>query len=162
MLDIINNLAHDNVGMIHLVSAILATVFGTMVLVMKKGTANHVRAGYAYTISMVVMLITAFMIYRLFGGFGIFHIAAIVSTFTLAGGMIPVIRKRPRKRWLEMHLAFMYWSVIGLYAAFASETLTRIPDTPFFGMVGIATFAIMLMGTLFYRRYLDSWKKTIG
>mgnify|MGYP006270489875 CR=1 FL=1 len=32
----------------------------------------------------------------------------------------------------------MYWSVVGLYAAFAAEILTRIPDTPFLNMVGLA------------------------
>lgn len=40
----------------------------------------------------------------------------------------------------------MYWSVIGLYAAFAAEILTRIPKTPFFGMVGLATGVILLIG----------------
>ena len=37
-----------------------------------------------------------------------------------------------------MHFSFMYWSVRGLYAAFAAEVLTRIPEANFFGMVGIS------------------------
>ena len=54
----------------------------------------------------------------------------------------------------------MYWSVIGLYAAFAAEVLTRIPDTPFFGMVGVATFGIMLSGGVFFGINKKKWIKT--
>jgi len=149
----------DEIGMIHLISSLIATFFGTLVLVLKKGTQSHIRVGYVYCISMFLLLVSAFMIYRLFGSFGIFHIAALISSLTLLAGMLPIWFKYPRKKWLGYHLSFMYWSVIGLYAAFASETLTRIPETPFFGMVGVATLGITLLGNFFFRKYMGSWEQ---
>lgn len=151
-----DNLIGSDIGLVHLLSAFLATITGTMVLFMKKGTKRHKQVGYVYVISMLVLNGTAFMTYRLFGGFGIFHYAAFGSALTVMGGMIPVIKKN--KGWIHRHFAFMYWSVIGLYAAFASETFTRIPETPFFGMVAIATGAIMLIGAIVYSKSRKTWK----
>ena len=146
-----NYLFHDSIGFVHLLSAITALITGTCILALKKGTQTHIRIGYIYAISMLIVNITAFMIYRLFGGFGIFHIAALVSLVTLLGGMIPALLRKPKSTWLTLHFSFMYWSVMGLYAAFASEVLTRVPESPFFGMVGIATGFIMLAaGVYFY------------
>lgn len=150
---------HDTIGLIHLLSACLALITGTMVLAMKKGTDKHTKIGYVYAVSMVVVVSTAFMIYRLFGGWGIFHWAALVSGITLAGGMIPVILRKPKSDWLELHFSFMYWSVLGLYAAFASEVLTRVPDSPFFGMVGIATGVIMLIGGGYFYYKKNRWEE---
>ena len=107
---------------------------------------------------MLVLLVTAFSIYRLFGGFGIFHIAAVVSTVTLAGGMLPVLFKKPR-HYILLHYTFMYWSVIGLYAAFISETLTRIPDSPFLGTVGIATFTVTILAQIGFYKYKKKWEE---
>lgn len=154
-----HHLIHDHIGFIHLISALVATVSGTVILFMAKGTNKHKMIGYGYVISMAVLNITAFLIYRLFGGFGVFHVAAIVSFATVLGGFIPVITKKPSGGWVEMHFSFMYWSVLGLYAAFASEVFTRIPETPFFGMVGIATFGIMAIGYFFWFKYKPKWKK---
>ena len=53
----------------------------------------------------------------------------------------------------------MYWSVVGLYAVFAAGVLTRIPETPFFGMVGIATGTITIIGGIFIRINKAKWVK---
>ncbi|MFY0591529.1 DUF2306 domain-containing protein [Roseivirga sp.] len=156
-----NNLIVSDIGLVHLISALLATLTGSIVLIITKGTRRHIQLGYVYTGSMLVLNITAFMTYRLFGGFGIFHVAAVASMLTLIGGMVPIIRRKD-KGWIYRHFSFMYWSVIGLYAAFASEALTRIPETPFFGMVGIATAAIMMLGTVFFVRYKKVWRLQFG
>ena len=148
---------NDPIGAIHLTTALLATITGTMILSMRKGTRQHIRIGYIYVASMAVLNISAFLIYELFGHFGIFHWAAVFSSLTVLGGMIPLIKKPPG--WLHRHFAFMYWSVIGLYAAFASETLARVPETPFFGMIGLATGVVMLLGAIFYRKNREKWKK---
>ena len=152
-----NNLIGSDIGLIHLLSSLLAIVTGTIVILAGKGTKFHKRLGYVYVFSILLLNITAFMTCRLFGTFGIFHYAAIASSLTLLGGMIPAI-KRTNKGWIYRHFSFMYWSVIGLYAAFVSETLTRIPETPFFGMVGIATAIITLIGTLFFIKYKKTWR----
>ena len=152
-----NNLIGSDIGFIHLMAAFVATITGTMVLFMKKGTKRHKQVGYVYVFSMLLLNATAFMTYRLFGGFGIFHYGAIGSALTVLGGIIPAIKKS--KGWVNRHLAFMYWSVVGLYAAFASETFTRVPETPFFGMVGIATGTIMLLGAIGFSKYRKSWHR---
>ncbi|MBT8384312.1 MAG: hypothetical protein KJO83_01230, partial [Bacteroidia bacterium] len=140
------SLVGDNIGLIHFLSSLLALICGSLILILKKGTKKHKKMGYTYTFSMVILLTTSFMMYRLFNGFGIFHYAAILSAVTLILGMIPVWIKKPRTKWLIRHFSFMYWSVIGLYAAFVSEILTRIPDSPFFSMVGLATVVILILG----------------
>ncbi len=151
------NFVHSDLGLVHLLAALLATVTGSFVLAVRKGTRRHKQVGYIYVFSMAILNITALFIYTLNGRFGIFHVGAILSGLTVLGGMVPVIKKQ--KGALYRHLAFMYWSVIGLYAAFASETLTRIPDTPFYGMVALATAIIMLFGALAYARLRKNWVK---
>lgn len=149
----------DFIGLIHLIASLIAVAAGSWVLIGQKGTQLHRRVGYVYAVSMVVLIVTAFMIYRLFGRFGVFHITAVVSAVTLALGMLPVILRKPRDSWLNLHFGFMYWSVIGLYAAFAAEILTRIPQKPFFRMVGIATGAVVLVGALLFVYSKKRWEK---
>ncbi|MCR9279510.1 MAG: DUF2306 domain-containing protein [Pseudomonadaceae bacterium] len=150
-----DNLTHDTTGVIHLLSALASLVFGTSVLLLRKGTALHKRVGYCYTAAMSVMLVTAFMIYRVFGGFGLFHVFAVISSVTLAAGMWPALRRRGN--WVMSHLAFMYWSVIGLYAATVSEVLTRIPDAPVWWMLGFSVAIVMICAELVWRRQQSRW-----
>lgn len=131
--------------------------FGTVILIKAKGGKLHKVIGYCYVTSMLLLLITAFLLYNLFGGFGIFHIAAVVSSLTLIMGMLPVIRRRS-PNWVIHHLAWMYWSVFGLYAAFASEVFTRVVPTEFFSGVGIATALIMAFGAIGFRRNKGKWE----
>ena len=163
------NLVSNEIGLIHLIVSICALVFGTWVLAARKGTPTHRRVGYAYSVCMILLLVTAFMIYRLFGRFGVFHIAAIISTVTLLGGMIPVIRRKPKNSWLNLHFSFMYWSVFGLYAAFVAEMAVRLPvrtvfssATTFFIMVGVATFATMLVGQIIFFKKKKKWQKILS
>jgi uncharacterized membrane protein len=158
-----------SIGLIHLIVSIFALVFGTWVLVVRKGTETHRRVGYLYAISMVLLIATAMMIYRLFGTFGVFHVAAIASAITLAGGMIPVFVRRPKNSWLGLHFSFMYWSVFGLYAAFVAEMATRLPiraifDSPkmFFITVAVATFATMLVGRIIFSKKKKKWQNILS
>lgn len=150
------SIIHDTTGLIHTVFASTSLVFGTLILWMQKGTTIHKRVGYAYVFSMGIMLITAFMIYRLFDGFGIFHFFAIVSTISLIGGMVPAIGRFPKNGWLDLHFSFMYWSVIGLYAAFISEIMTRIPNADM-RMLGIAMLLVFVPGSIYFRKLMNKW-----
>ncbi|MDF9800502.1 putative membrane protein [Catalinimonas alkaloidigena] len=154
-----HTLFHDWIGFVHLMASILALASGTQLMWIKKGTKLHKQIGYFYTIHMLIVFLTSFFIYRLFGGFGIFHIAAVAGFLTLLAGMIPVITKKPKGKWLGLHYSFMYWSVIGLFAAFVSETLTRIPETPFYGMLSLSTFGVMLVAAICFVRLLKRWNK---
>lgn len=144
-------------GWFHLLAALAAMVAGAFVLAAPKGTRQHKRAGYAYVFLMLLVCCSSMGIYRLTGKFGIFHVAAIVGFLTLAGGMVPMLMKNLARRYKAVHVWFMYYSVLGLYAAFASELSVRIPDKPFFTMVGIATGAIFLVGTLFILKKEKVW-----
>lgn len=150
----------NTTGLIHLISSLVALVAGALNITTEKGTAIHRKVGYVYTLSLVVLIATAFMIYRLFGGFGIFHVAAIISAITLFGGIVPAIFRKPAKNWLTLHYSFMYWSVMGLYAAFVAEFLTRIfPLGGFFWIVGIATLAVMAIANIMFVKYKKRWQK---
>jgi uncharacterized membrane protein len=122
-----NTLVGDNIGLTHFISGIFALIFGGGVLILKKGTTIHKRVGYAYVTSMVVMISTSFGIYRLFGKFGLFHFFSLVAVFSLLAGMLPMLKKVRAPKDLETHFIRMYWSVVGLYAAFAAESFVRIP-----------------------------------
>ncbi len=150
---------------LHISASILALILGAWVLIVQKGDRRHRRMGRAYAISMLVVNATAFGIYRLFGGFGPFHIAAIVSLLTLLAGMRPVLLRTRPKHWYTTHMSFMYWSVVGLYAAFASEVLVRLPERPgaYFGLlVGAATAVIMGVAGLLQGRLVKRWSAEGG
>jgi uncharacterized membrane protein len=91
MILIFNQVISGNIGLVHLIASISALILGTMSLSLKKGTALHKRIGYGYGVSMIILLITAFMLYNLFGRWGIFHWAGVISSLTLVAGMLPVL-----------------------------------------------------------------------
>ena len=105
------------------------------------------------------------MIYRLFGGFGIFHFFAIVSLLTLLAGRYPILNRKG-KQYLFRHFNYMYWIVVGLYCAFCAEVLTRVPlllDIQnswelFSLLVGVSIFVVMLIATLIFKKYKPIWK----
>ena len=150
-----DNIVTGATGLIHLISSIIALITGVFVLTTAKGTKAHKQIGYIYVISMIILNITAFMIYRLFGKFGIFHWFAILSFLTLLLGIYPVLVKN-FKNYLLVHFNYMYWSVVGLYCAFCAEILTRIPfiyDLPnkgqLFGILtGVSIFIVMTIDTI--------------
>ena len=147
------NYSFDVTGLIHFISAISAMVAGMVVILMKKGTRNHVYIGYSYVLSMLILNISALMIYDLFGGFGPFHYMALFSLATVIAGLIPAFLRKPKHNWLEMHYEFMLWSVIGLYAAFWSETFTRFfRFSGFWTLVAVATFTTVAIGALLLKK----------
>ncbi|CAN5318855.1 hypothetical protein BH09BAC3_BH09BAC3_11830 [soil metagenome] len=151
------NLISGPIGLTHVISAIMAMSLGAIVLFKKRGTLAHKRLGYAYFASMLVLNITAFLIYRLFGRFGPFHWAALLSLTTLMMGFIPAILKKPKVNWIYYHMAGMYYSVVGLYSAFVSEVVTRIPGVPFFTIVAVATFIIFFGAVWWFQKYKEQW-----
>ena len=160
------NFYHDTIGLTHLVASIIAIIAGTMILLMKKGTLNHKKVGYIYVTAMTVLLITAFMIYRLWGGWGLFHYAAVISSVTLLGGMLPIVFQYPKKNYIAFHFSFMYWSVIGLYAAFFSEIMTRLPsilydgppDSFFFQLLSVTVGLVVMSGGIYFYKNKRRWE----
>ena len=161
-----DNIVTGATGLIHLISSIIALITGVFVLTTAKGTKAHKQIGYIYVISMIILNITAFMIYRLFGKFGIFHWFAILSFLTLLLGIYPVLVKN-FINYLLVHFNYMYWSVVGLYCAFCAEILTRIPfiyDLPnkgqLFGILtGVSIFIVMTIATIIFVKMKPKWTK---
>jgi len=81
------NIIGDEIGLVHLISSCFALIFGTYILIAKKGTKKHIKIGYLYVISMGILILTAFMIYRLFNGWGVFHYTTLLSLISIALGM---------------------------------------------------------------------------
>lgn len=166
-----DNFITNQIGLIHFIFSIFALLLGTTVLWLPKGFYPHKIIGRLYTLSMLVVLITAFMSYRLFGSWGIFHWIAVVSTLTLVCGLIPILTKRPVNNYRSLHFNFMYWSVMGVYGAFVSETLVRlpkvvvesgIPNRIFYNMTGIGTAIVMGLGVYFFIKLKPKWDKQLS
>lgn len=144
---------HSATGALHLLSALTAMVLGASVLLMNKGTRRHKQVGYGYVMAMILVNVTAFMIYHLYGAFGPFHIAALFSGVSIAGGMVPVFFRRRISSWLHYHYFFMNWSVVGLYAAFWAETLVRLfPMKQFWPVIVLATSLTTGIGSYLINR----------
>lgn len=160
------NIISNTTGLIHLIVSIIALITGLIVLLTTKGTKRHKQIGYIYAMSMLLVNLTAFMIYRLFGKFGIFHWFAVLSCLTLLAGMYPVLVKKSNN-FLLLHFNYMYWSVVGLYCAFCVEILTRIPfvfDLPnkrqLFGILtGVSIFIVMTIATIIFAKMKPKWTK---
>lgn len=153
------NFVASEIGLVHLVFSILAMLLGSFILFTEKGTKKHRQIGYFYVFFMLGVNITALMIYRLNGRFGLFHVFAIWSLFAVSVGILTAFFRRPVKNWLVFHYYFMYWSVIALYAAFAAEMSVRIPQTPFWSMVGISAGLVSVISTIVYLRIKGRWDK---
>ena len=133
-------------GAVHVAFGLAALASGAAVLLRRKGTASHRRLGWTYAAAMLGLNGTAFLIYRLFGGVGPFHVAALASLVTLVGGLIPAIRRRPADRWVERHYYWMTYSYVGLLAATTSEIVTRLPGPIFWWAVAAGTLAVLVTG----------------
>ncbi len=115
------------VATIHTAMGFAALLFGAAVLLRAKGTRSHVWTGRLYVASMLVLNVTAFGIYNLFGRFGVFHWFALASLATIIAGMIPVWFLRRSKNWISPHYQFMAWSYAGLLAATSNEIFAHVP-----------------------------------
>jgi len=82
-------------------------------------------------------------------------IALLSGTIVLAAGMITKWVIKPVRSYISLHFSFMYWSIMGLYAAFFAETFVHlpsvviidgVPNSLFYIIVGISPFLTMAMG----------------
>jgi uncharacterized membrane protein len=143
----------DALGLVHTLLGALALLFGLAVVVQRKGTRTHQRIGRAYFASMLLLNGTSFMIYDLYGRFGPFHIAAVISMATTAAGFLPAYLRRPHTTWMAVHGIFMGWSYVGLLAAFVAEIATRIPGVRFgTGVIGATALAMVGGAILIHTR----------
>ena len=141
-----------SLGQVHFYLAVVALVSGGVVVALKKGDGIHRLVGFVYATSMHGLHGSALMIYNLTGSFGPFHILAIFSLATLLLGLLPVLLRRPKDTWIERHAVLMSWSYVGLLAAAAAETLTRVPTAPFWWAVVAASLLVIAIGARIINR----------
>ena len=121
-------------------------VLGVGVFSLSKGTDLHRAVGALYVFSMFGLNVTAMLIYRVFGGFGVFHVVSLINVALLLAGFGTVLLQRPRKRWLKYHYYFMGWSYVGLLAATGTEITVRVVHWSFVLAVAAPTIAVTLLG----------------
>jgi len=155
-------------GWTHTATALAALGSGAAVLLVRKGTTRHRQLGWTYVASMLALNVTALFIFRLFGGIGPFHVAAVASLVGIVLGTTAAIRSRAhrlrrdavaRTRAIERHYAWMTWSYVGLVAAAMSEVATRVPafrprpgqGIAFALTVAVATIVVVAIGARLIR-----------
>jgi uncharacterized membrane protein len=159
----------SGLGIAHFTLALASLALGAAVFVLTvKGSRFHRQVGWVYVACMLATNISALMIYRLFRGFGPFHVAAIINLVTLSFGTIWALRARARRgardmagrgRAVSHHYHFMAYTYVGICAAAVAETLTRLPvfriesiGGAFFALVGIASVVVFIVGAFYIRR----------
>jgi uncharacterized membrane protein len=135
-----------SLGFLHFVLALLAIASGAYVLVNDKGTAQHRWAGWLYVGSMAGLNVSALFLYNLTGSLGPFHVLAIASLATVSGGFVAVRFRVPRAGWRYSHAYWMAWSYVGLLAALAAETATRIFEVGFWWLVALSSGLVIAVG----------------
>ena len=113
-----DEISRSPISLTHISFAIAALLSGTLVLLLPKGTVRHQRVGHAYVASMMVVLTTAFGIYRLFGCFNFVYWAAVLSWMALPGGLGAVWLWTYLRHWLRWYYLGMSLSVSGLDGIF--------------------------------------------
>lgn len=154
-----HDFVNTQLGWFHFITALISMLSGTYILFKPKGTKLHKQVGYLYVLSMVLVCGSALGVYNITGYFGVFHTLAIAGLLTLIIGLSPLLIKRIHRKYRVLHLWFMYYSVLGLYAAFVSELSLRIPEKPSYGIVGIATVIVFIVGSIFIFRKENIWRK---
>lgn len=140
----------DWLGVLHLAAALVSLASGAVVVWLRKGGRRHIQAGWVYVAAMAVVNVTALAIYDLFGRFGPFHVAALISAVTTVAGVVAA--RRRLRRWVEVHARLMAWSYVGLVAAAAAETATRYLRFDFGVLVVTATLVVVGVGAMIIER----------
>ncbi|ALM06397.1 hypothetical protein SB49_00125 [Sediminicola sp. YIK13] len=146
-------------GWFHFITALISILSGTYILFRPKGTKLHKQFGYIYVLSMFLVCGSALGVYNITGDFGVFHILAIAGLLTLIMGLSPLLLKNISNKHKVLHMWFMYYSILGLYAAFVSELSIRIPEKPSYGIVGIASAIIFILGSIFIFWKENTWRE---
>jgi len=79
---------------------------------------------------MLILLVTSFWIFDLFGAFGVYHALSIVSSLTLIIALYFPLAGRKKANWVEHHLLWMGYSYVGLIMAGGSHLFPIFTDWP--------------------------------
>lgn len=136
----------DPVGAAHVTFGLASIALGAAVLSLPKGANLHRALGVLYVLAMFGLNVTALLIYKVFGRFGVFHWLAISSLATLLTGYFAVLLQWPKRGWLDVHYYCVCWSFVGLLSATAAEILVRVVHWPLTAVVMVPTTIVVLVG----------------
>ncbi len=137
------NLDMSGLGWLHSLACVIALAGGLFNILAPKGTTLHKRVGGAFTISLVMVCVSALGIYRLHR-FWFPHWDALITLALLAVGWASARQKWPRRGWIYLHLTTMLLSYYMLIAGGINEAFLRIDVLR--RMVGTHFFANKLIG----------------
>lgn len=133
-------------GIVHIVLAIAAIAIGAAMFLRKKGGRLHRGLGYAYTVALLLVNLSALSVYEDSGGPGPFHVLALISLATLSAGFFPALLRLPGNGWIHRHAYFMSWSYVGLVAAGVGQMTLKASDLPAIVAVGLPSVVVVLLG----------------
>jgi len=151
---LIQHLLQHPLGLMHVLTALAAIIFGAVVIFSRKGTVRHKLMGRWYIAAMWALNLSALLDYELFGRFGPFHWMSLVSLATVIGGHWVVLKKAPG--WKQPHAYMMAGSYVGLMAATFAEIATRIPGWSFASAAIISSVVIIAAGTWMMKRLIPA------
>jgi len=102
---------------LHTLAAASSVLLLVPITLMQKGTAVHLRIGWAWVLCMLVVCVSSFGIVRS-GGYSWIHILSVVSLVSLAIGIL-----QRRRGNINSHKAFMIGAASGLLGAGAFTIL---------------------------------------
>ncbi|MFN2454336.1 MAG: DUF2306 domain-containing protein [Pyrinomonadaceae bacterium] len=130
----------------HTAMGFVALLAGFFVFLLNKGTRLHKTVGWVYVLSMYLLCLTSFFIFKLFSGFGVFHVMAIVSTVTMTSGFAPVLLRKKLRGWFIGHYKGMLFSYLGLVMATNSHLFKYLQ--PIVGFVGAGVVLWVIPGII--------------
>ena len=124
------------IGLVHAIACLIALAAGAWNLAARKGTPGHRTVGTAYMLSMIVLNITAFAIYKFDiasfqpfkagpNTFGLFHWFAVATLVFIAIGWFAATRQN-RAFWAYVHPTIMVLSYYMLLAGGINEIFVRV------------------------------------
>ena len=114
-------------GGFHTACGALALLLGSAIFLRTKGTRTHIWLGKVYLGCMICLNVSALAIYRLTGGFNIFHALAVLNLAIITVAIAHFFRRRGSRKWLWRHYQYMAWSYVGLTAATVNEASCASP-----------------------------------
>jgi len=173
------------IGAIHGIACLIALFAGAWNMVLRKGTGNHRAVGLAYMLSMVVVNISVFAMYRFdiasfqpFKAgpniFGIFHWFAVWTLGFLAIGWYAASRQE-RALWAYLHPIMMVLTYYMLLAGGINEMFVRVDvlkalavasakgsqqfgQAPLIGMVHTGWMALVLLMIIWFSVRVFAWR----
>ncbi|HMM67537.1 MAG TPA: hypothetical protein PKC03_11395 [Dokdonella sp.] len=130
---------------IHVIAGLIALLAGALALIAAKGSPAHRRGGMVFVIAMLAMTSSAFVMATLLHPNRLNVVAALVTFYLVATGLLTVRRpfeqsRRPVTAFMLMALATSAYALsIGILAINSSDgRIDGMPPQPLFLFAGVA------------------------